>query len=137
MRKKLLYKIGVDKKAYICILKTGKRPIKNILVMTKYILAVSLTAILSLCMPCSASANAAIEIIENDQLSLGNVAITIEGTSVRVVGAAGQTLYIYNVAGVRIHSVKVDGADKRLDLNLQKGCYILKVGNTVRKISLK
>lgn len=92
---------------------------------------------LSLCAPCSASASAAIEIIENDQPSFSNVAITIEGTSVRVTGAAGQTLYIYNVAGVRIHSVKVDGADKRLDLNLQKGCYILKVGNTVRKISLK
>lgn len=104
--------------------------------MMKYILALSLTAILAFCTPCSAKANAAIEIIEND-IQPSNVAISIDGTSVRVSGAAGQTLYIYNVAGVRVHSVKIDGADKRFDLNLQKGCYILKVGKTVRKISLK
>lgn len=79
-----------------------------------------MTALLAFCMPCSAKANVAIEIIENEMLS-SNVAINIEGTSVRVSGAAGQTLYVYNVAGVRVHSVKVDGADKRFDLNLQKG----------------
>ena len=106
--------------------------------MMKYLLTLSMTALLAFCMPCSAKANVAIEIIENEMLS-SNVAINIEGTSVRVrvSGAAGQTLYVYNVAGVRVHSVKVDGADKRFDLNLQKGCYILKVGKTVRKISLK
>ena len=42
-----------------------------------------------------------------------------------------------NVAGVRIQSVKGEGSDKHLDLNLKKGCYILKVGKTVRKVSLK
>ena len=55
----------------------------------------------------------------------------------RVTGANGQVLYVYNVAGVRIQSVKVEGSDKHLDLNLKKGCYILKVGKTVRKVSLK
>lgn len=104
--------------------------------MMKYLLTLSMTVLLAFCMPCSAKANVAIEIIENEMLS-SNVAINIEGTSVRVSCAAGQTLYVYNVAGVRVHSVKVDGADKRFDLNLQKGCYILKVGKTVRKISLK
>lgn len=126
----------MNKKAYICILKTVFKTIKKTNYMMKYLLTLSMTALLAFCMPCSAKANVAIEIIENEMLS-SNVAITIEGTSVRVSGAAGQTLYVYNVAGVRVHSVKVDGADKRFDLNLQKGCYILKVGKTVRKISLK
>ena len=44
---------------------------------------------------------------------------------------------MYNVAGVLIKSFKIDTADKRLDLNLPKGCYIVKVGKTVRKISIK
>ena len=52
-----------------------------------------MTVLLAFCMPCSMKANAAIEIIEND-IQPKNVAITIDGTSVRVSGAAGQTLYI-------------------------------------------
>lgn len=104
----------------------------------RYILAVTLAAMFSFCMPADAMASCAIEIVDNDlQPSADNVNITIEGTSVRVTGANGQTLYVYNVAGVRVHSVKVEGADKHLDLNLRKGCYILKVGKTVRKVSLK
>jgi len=31
----------------------------------------------------------------------------------------------------------VEGQDKRFDLNLPKGCYIVKVGKVVRKISIK
>ena len=46
-------------------------------------------------------------------------------------------LYIYNVAGVRVMSFKVEGPDKRYELNLQKGCYIVKVGKVVRKISIR
>ena len=46
-------------------------------------------------------------------------------------------LYIYNVAGVKIVSIKVDGSDRYYDLNLSKGCYIVKVGKVVRKISVK
>ena len=106
--------------------------------MTKYILTTIMMALLTLCAPVQVRANAAIEIIENDiQPNGDNVSISIEGTAVRVTGANGQVLYVYNVAGVRIQSVKVEGSDKHLDLNLKKGCYILKVGKTVRKVSLK
>lgn len=34
-------------------------------------------------------------------------------------------------------SIKVEGADKYYELNLPKGCYIVKVGKVVRKISIK
>lgn len=46
-------------------------------------------------------------------------------------------LYIYNVAGVKIMSIKIDSSDRYYDLNLPKGCYIVKVGKVVRKISVK
>ena len=106
--------------------------------MAKYILAISLAALFSFSMPAKTMASTAIEIIENDiQPNGDSVSISIEGTAVRVTGANGQVLYVYNVAGVRIQSVKVEGSDKHLDLNLKKGCYILKVGKTVRKVSLK
>lgn len=45
--------------------------------------------------------------------------------------------YIYNVAGVLVQSFKVEGFERRYDLNLPKGCYIIKVGKTVRKISVR
>ena len=44
-------------------------------------------------------------------------------------------LYFY--LGVRVLSIRVDGNDKSYNLNLPKGCYIVKVGNVVRKISIR
>lgn len=104
--------------------------------MTKYILTTIMMALLTLCAPVQVRANAAIEIIENDlQPTVAN--ITVNGGTIRVSGANGKTMYVYNLAGVRIHSIKVEGADRTYDLNLSKGCYIIKVGTTVRKVSLK
>lgn len=83
--------------------------------------------------PCQASPE--IEIVENDfQEAVG---ISLQGSTLHVVGGNGQTLQIYNVAGVLVMSVKVEGPDKRYDLNLPKGCYIVRVGKTVRKISIR
>lgn len=93
-------------------------------------------ALMAFCMPVQMRASAAIEIIEND-MQPNAACITVNGSQIRVSGANGQTLYVYNVAGVRVQSVKVEGADRHFDFNLPKGCYILKVGNTVRKVSLK
>lgn len=85
-------------------------------------------------MPQVARAEAAVEIIEND---IEQVGIFVQGTSLRITGAAGQTVQVYNVAGVRVMNAKVESNDKRYDLNLPKGCYIVKVGKTVRKISIR
>ena len=104
--------------------------------MTKYILTTIMMALLTLCAPVQVRANAAIEIIEND-LQPTPANITVNGGSIRVSGANGKIMYVYNLAGVRIHSIKVEGADRTYDLNLSKGCYIIKVGTTVRKVSLK
>ena len=41
------------------------------------------------------------------------------------------------MAGVKVMSIKVEGQDKKYELNLPKGCYIVKVGKTVRKISIR
>ena len=86
-------------------------------------------------LPQTAKAASAIEIIDNETQQVG-ISISSEGV-LHVTGASGQTLYIYNVTGVRVMSVKVDGADKNYNLNLPKGCYIVKVGKTVRKISFR
>lgn len=79
-------------------------------------------------------ANNAIEILDNEPQG---ITINVRESVVQIVGANGETLHVYNVAGVRIKSIKIDGDDKRFELNLPKGCYILKVGKTVRKISVR
>ncbi len=101
------------------------------------LLKISLAAMLMVGTPISSFANttAAIEIIDNE---IQGVSIIISESFLRVLGANGQTLYIYNIAGVRVMSVKVDGPEKKIELSgLSKGCYIVKVGKTVRKISVR
>lgn len=80
-----------------------------------------------------AKAASSVLLIEMDQ----QAQISVNGSQIRVTGAQGQILEIYNVAGVRILSQRIDSYDKTIDLNLNKGCYIVKVGKTARKISVK
>ena len=42
-----------------------------------------------------------------------------------------------NLAGVRISSLALESEEATLKLNLSRGCYILKVGKTVRKVNVK
>ena len=74
-----------------------------------------------------------VDMIEND---VQNVSVIVNKSTIRVSGAMGLTLSVYNVTGVRIKTIKVDGQDRQYDLELPKGCYILKVGKLVRKISI-
>lgn len=104
--------------------------------MIKSILKITLASALMLGLPMT-HANAAIEIIETELPQGQTIGISVVESTMHVTNAAGQTLYIYNVAGVRVMSIKVDGIDKRYELNLQKGCYIVKVGKVVRKISIR
>lgn len=103
--------------------------------MTKKIFTLLIALItLSFVLPTTVRANTAIELI--DQTFQG-ISISVYGSVLRVEGANDETMYIYNVTGVRVMSVKVDGADKRYNLNLPKGCYIVKVGKVTRKIVIR
>ena len=90
----------------------------------------------SVAMPSSVSASSMIELIDNNDLQ--KVVITINDNVLHVSGGAGMTMAVYNVAGgAPVMKVKVDGQDKRYDLDLPKGIYIVQVGKTVRKIVIK
>jgi hypothetical protein len=102
--------------------------------MIKNVLKMALAATLLAGTPMTVQANTAIEILDNEPQG---ITINVRESVVQIVGANGETLHVYNVAGVRIKSIKIDGDDKRFELNLPKGCYILKVGKTVRKISVR
>ena len=98
-------------------------------ILLTFLFALSLMAVL----PQRMSAAANIEIIDND---FQQITVTVTSAGVlHVTGAGGLVLQVYNVLGVRVASIKVEGNDKRIDL-LKSGCYIVKVGNVVRKISI-
>ena len=103
--------------------------------MTKNILSIAFAALAILGSAQTADAAPLMELIEVDQQS---AQITLTDNNVlHITGGAGQLLEIYNVAGVKLSVTKIDRQEKRVELNLSKGCYIVKVGKTVRKISLK
>ena len=102
--------------------------------MTNKILILMFSMTLLTAVPTTARAEQAIEIIDND---IQGITLSVSETSLHVTGANGQMLYVYNVTGVRLLSVKVEGQDKKIDINLPKGCYIVKVGKVVRKIYIK
>lgn len=102
--------------------------------MTKYLLKISFLALMLLGTPVMLNAVPSIEISEND---MNTVEISFDGSDLYVNNANGLVLSIYNVTGVRVMQTKIEGPAKRISLNLPKGCYIVKVGNVARKISVK
>lgn len=74
------------------------------------------------------------DVIEDEMQS---VSITVKEGNVKVSNAQGQKLEIFNLAGVRITAVALESEEASVKLNLSRGCYILKVGKTVRKVNVK
>lgn len=102
--------------------------------MKTYILSIALFAGILLAIPSTSLARNGVETVNID---LDEINISISGNVLHVTGAAGEALQVYNITGVRIMSEKLDSDDKRITINLPKGCYIVKVGKVVRKISIR
>lgn len=102
--------------------------------MIKKILIIPFIAVILFTIPSVSNADTAVEIIENE---CQNIYISVNASTIHVTGANGLMLHIYNVAGVRVMSIKIDGTDRSYELNIPKGCYIAKVGKVVKKISIK
>ena len=118
---------------FFCYICTESIQYNTYKLMTKRLLLIFGMAGLLLAVPDMARANEAVEIVEQVEQSVN---IVFYNGVLHVSGANGQTLQIYNVTGVRIMSFRVEGNDKRYELSLPKGCYIVKVGKVVRKISI-
>ena len=46
-------------------------------------------------------------------------------------------LEVISLTGRKVLTIAIDSPVQRVDLNLTKGCYIVKVGDTARKISIR
>lgn len=80
----------------------------------------------------------AMEDPETDSIeTINSASISVNGNTIRVANANGEVLEVFNLTGAKVASIRIDSPDKTLILNLSKGCYILKVGKVVRKISIR
>lgn len=73
------------------------------------------------------------EMVESER----TITLTVDGNNVHVNGAAGMVLEVVSVTGRHVASIKIESPAQRVELNLPKGCYILKVGKVVRKVTLQ
>ena len=64
------------------------------------------------------------------------ITISINGQKVTVSGAQGETLEVISLTGRKVMAVKIESPVQRIEINVPKGCYILKIGKVVRKVSL-
>ena len=64
------------------------------------------------------------------------ITLTIDGKTVTISGAQGQKLIVVSLTGRQVAEYQIESPAQRIELNLTKGCYVLKVGNVVRKVSI-
>ena len=72
-----------------------------------------------------------------EQIDDEDVTIRVEEQTVTVMGAQGKTLEVVSLTGRCVMTVKIESPAQRIELNIPKGCYILKVGKVVRKVSVR
>lgn len=65
------------------------------------------------------------------------ISIDVEGNKVDVKGASGMLLEVVSITGRQVASYKIEGPAQQVELNVPKGCYILKIGKVVRKITVR
>ena len=106
------------------------------MLMAKRLLFASLFALTLLLPVCLHAAE--MVVVGTEQVDERGVSISVEQQTIYVTGAAGQTLEVVSLTGRRVMTVKIESPAQRIELNnIPKGCYILKIGKVVRKVSIK
>ena len=104
--------------------------------MTKRLLILSIAGFLTAMCPLAVAASEMSPATVTEQVE-EQVEVSIEGQTAYVTGAQGQELVVVSLTGRQLLKVKIESASQRVELNIPKGCYILKVGKVVRKIQIR
>ena len=104
--------------------------------MTKRILIFLFIATLTLMAPQAVFAKEA-EMPAVEQTIEDDIVISVSGQTVTISGAQGQTLEVISLTGRCLMTAKIESPTQRIDLNVPKGCYILKIGKVARKVTVR
>ena len=77
------------------------------------------------------------EMLQTEQTLDDDISISVNGQWVTVTGAQGLTLEVVSLTGRQIKTIKIESPAQRIELNIPKGCYILKIGKVVRKVAVR
>jgi hypothetical protein len=107
-----------------------------IISMMRKLLHISAILALLLVSPVSASAapNYEAGVLEYRDLE---PSVTYAQGILYVNGGEGKTLEVISLTGRKVMEEQIDSPAQKFELNIPKGCYIVKVGNVVRKISVR
>ena len=89
-----------------------------------------------LCVPTIVRAADA-EMAPVEQTIEDDITISVNGQWVVINGAQGKTLEVVSLTGRRVMTLKIESPAQRVELNVPKGCYILKIGKVVRKVAIQ
>lgn len=64
------------------------------------------------------------------------VTISFSQGIIYVSGGEGMILEIVSLTGKKVMEQQIDSPSQKFELNIPKGCYIVKVGKVVRKVSI-
>ena len=104
--------------------------------MKRRIIVTAVFACILTALPATAS-TMAIELGVAEQIEEPAPAISVKGNVVSVDGGNGMLLEVVSLTGRAVATHKIESPAQRIELNLPKGCYILKVGKTVRKVTVQ
>ena len=103
--------------------------------MRSYLHSIMLTAGLAAILPTTANASVNQPLMTTTADDT-KVTMTVAQSTVVVEGAMGYTLEVVSITGRPVMKVKIESPSQRIDLNIPKGCYILKIDKVVRKVSI-
>ena len=64
--------------------------------------------------------------------------ISVHGDRIRVENApVGSLLEIYSVVGIKVREIEIKQPTAEYTLNIAKGYYIIRIGDTVRKVAIR
>lgn len=104
--------------------------------MHKNIVVLSLLFAFTFCCVQGVTANPPFADVQEERVDNG-INITVTRSTVNVVGAEGLTLEVVSLTGRKVATIKIESPAQRVELNIPKGCYILKIGTVVRKVSIR
>ena len=110
---------------YICM-----RMIKRLLIITFSLAALWLVPVTASAAP--AYFAGVMELTDEQEVDV----VYSEGT-LTVTGAEGLVLQVVTVTGNVVLHKRIDSPEQKIELNIPKGCYIVKVGKVVRRVYVR
>jgi hypothetical protein len=107
--------------------------------MVKSLLKIPKALLLMMCLSLPATMMAETEEVLDSPIEMeqNQISIAVSGSTIRVKNADGLTIEFYSITGEKVYTQLVEGTSKVFDLGkLQRGYYLVKIGNFTRKIYL-